>query len=473
MKKTIVGLLDELNSGATTSESLTKAALESAKANAADNAFVSLDEEGALEAARAIDAKRAAGEKLGALAGIPVAVKDNILAKGLRCTCGSKILENFVAPYDATATERLRAAGAVIVGKANMDEFAMGSTSETSASGPVTNPEWPELIPGGSSGGSAAAVARGTVPAALGSDTGGSIRQPAACCGVVGFKPSYGRVSRWGLVAYASSLDQIGPMANTVEDAALLYDVVAGHDPHDSTSATRPAPATLPELKNGDARIRIGVPEECFGEGLDPEMREVLQKALDDMKADGAELVKVSLPSLQHAIASYYIIATAEASANLSRFDGVRYGHRSPEAKDLESLYRKSRSEGFGKEVQRRILLGTFVLSSGYYDAFYMQAQKVRRLIADDFAKAFSACDVVATPVLPGPPLKRGEGLKDPLAMYLTDIFTVSLNLAGLPGISVPVGLCGGSSASLQLVAPAFEETRLLQSAWRLERLRR
>ena len=473
MKKTIVGLLDELKSGAATSESLTRAALESAKANAAYNAFVSLDEEGALETARAIDAKRAAGEKLGALAGIPVAVKDNILAKGLRCTCGSKILENFVAPYDATATERLRAAGAVIVGKANMDEFAMGSTSETSASGPVTNPAWPELIPGGSSGGSAAAVARGTVPAALGSDTGGSIRQPAACCGVVGFKPSYGRVSRWGLVAYASSLDQIGPMANTVEDAALLYDVVAGHDPRDSTSATRPSPAVLPELKNGEAKIRIGVPEECFGEGLDPEMREVLQKALDDLKADGAELVKVSLPSLQHAIASYYIIATAEASANLSRFDGVRYGHRSPEAKDLESLYRKSRSEGFGKEVQRRILLGTFMLSSGYYDAFYMQAQKVRRLIADDFAKAFSACDVVATPVLPGPPLKRGEGLKDPLAMYLTDIFTVSLNLAGLPGISVPVGSCGGSSASLQLVAPAFEETRLLQSAWRLEQLRR
>ena len=473
MKKTIVGLLDELKSGATTAEALAKAALESAKANAADNAFVSLDEEGALEAARAVDAKRAAGEPLGALAGIPLAVKDNILAKGLRCTCGSKILGNFVAPYDATATERLRAAGAVIVGKANMDEFAMGSTSETSASGPVTNPEWPELIPGGSSGGSAAAVARGTVPAALGSDTGGSIRQPAACCGVVGFKPSYGRVSRWGLVAYASSLDQIGPMANTVEDAALLYDVVAGHDPHDSTSATRPAPATLPELKNGDPKIRIGVPEECFGEGLDSGMREVLQKALDDLKADGAELVKVSLPSLKHAIASYYIIATAEASANLSRFDGVRYGHRSPEAKDLESLYRKSRSEGFGKEVQRRILLGTFVLSSGYYDAFYMQAQKVRRLIADDFAKAFAACDVVATPVLPGPPLKRGEGLKDPLAMYLTDIFTVSLNLAGLPGISVPVGLCGGSSASLQLVAPAFEETRLLQSAWRLERLRR
>ena len=473
MKKTIVGLLDELKSGATTSEALAKAALESAKANAADNAFVSLDEEGALEAARAIDAKRAAGEPLGALAGIPLAVKDNILAKGLRCTCGSKILGNFVAPYDATATERLRAAGAVIVGKANMDEFAMGSTSETSASGPVANPEWPDLIPGGSSGGSAAAVARGTVPAALGSDTGGSIRQPAACCGVVGFKPSYGRVSRWGLVAYASSLDQIGPMANTVEDAALLYDVVAGHDPHDSTSATRPAPATLPDLKNGEAKIRIGVPEECFGEGLDPEMRQVLQKALDDLKADGAELVKVSLPSLKHAIASYYIIATAEASANLSRFDGVRYGHRSPEAKDLESLYRKSRSEGFGKEVQRRILLGTFVLSSGYYDAFYMQAQKVRRLIADDFAKAFASCDVVATPVLPGPPLKRGEGLKDPLAMYLTDIFTVSLNLAGLPGISVPVGLCGGSSASLQLVAPAFEETRLLQSAWRLERLRR
>ena len=473
MKKTIVGLLDELKSGATTAEALAKAALESAKANAADNAFVSLDEEGALEAARAIDAKRAAGEPLGALAGIPLAVKDNILAKGLRCTCGSKILGNFVAPYDATATERLRAAGAVIVGKANMDEFAMGSTSETSASGPVTNPEWPELIPGGSSGGSAAAVARGTVPAALGSDTGGSIRQPAACCGVVGFKPSYGRVSRWGLVAYASSLDQIGPMANTVEDAALLYDVIAGHDPRDATSATRPSPATLPELEKGDAKVRIGVPRECFGEGLDAGMRDVLQKALDDLKADGAELVDVSLPSLQHAIASYYIIATAEASANLSRFDGVRYGHRSPEANDLESLYRKSRSEGFGKEVQRRILLGTFVLSSGYYDAFYMQAQKVRRLIADDFAKAFAACDVVATPVLPGPPLKRGEGLKDPLAMYLTDIFTVSLNLAGLPGISVPVGSCGGSSASLQLVAPAFEETRLLQSARRLERLRR
>ena len=473
MKKTIVGLLDELKSGATTAEALAKAALESAKANAADNAFVSLDEEGALEAARAVDAKRAAGEPLGALAGIPLAVKDNILAKGLRCTCGSKILGNFVAPYDATATERLRAAGAVIVGKANMDEFAMGSTSETSASGPVTNPEWPELIPGGSSGGSAAAVARGTVPAALGSDTGGSIRQPAACCGVVGFKPSYGRVSRWGLVAYASSLDQIGPMANTVEDAALPYDVIAGHDPRDATSATRPSPATLPELEKGDAKVRIGVPRECFGEGLDAGMRDVLQKALDDLKADGAELVDVSLPSLQHAIASYYIIATAEASANLSRFDGVRYGHRSPEANDLESLYRKSRSEGFGKEVQRRILLGTFVLSSGYYDAFYMQAQKVRRLIADDFAKAFAACDVVATPVLPGPPLKRGEGLKDPLAMYLTDIFTVSLNLAGRPGISVPVGSCGGSSASLQLVAPAFEETRLLQSARRLERLRR
>ena len=470
--KTLTTMLEELSSGAVTSEALARAALDCAKANASDNAFVSLDEEGAMEAARASDARRAAGKATGALDGVPVAVKDNILAKGQLCTCGSKILENFVAPYDATAVARLREAGAVIVGKTNMDEFAMGSTSETSAAGAVTNPRWPDRIPGGSSGGSAAAVARGTVAAALGSDTGGSIRQPAACCGVVGFKPTYGRVSRWGLVAYASSLDQIGPVAACVEDAARVYDAIAGHDAHDSTSADRPAEPTLPDLKNGSAKVRIGVPRECFGEGVDDEMRQTLQKALDDLKAEGAELVDVSLPSLKHAIASYYIIATAEASANLSRFDGVRYGHRSAEAKDLESLYRKSRSEGFGAEVRRRILLGTYVLSSGYYDAYYMQAQKVRRLVADDFEKAFGSCDLIATPVLPGAPMKRGQGLQDPLAMYLTDVFTVSLNLTGLPGVSVPVGTCGGSSAGLQLIAPSFEEKRLLQCAWRMERLR-
>jgi aspartyl-tRNA(Asn)/glutamyl-tRNA(Gln) amidotransferase subunit A len=385
---------------------------------------------------------------------------------GLRTTCGSRILGDYAPPYTATAVARLTAAGAIIVGKTNLDEFAMGSSNENSAFGPARNPHNTDYVPGGSSGGSAVAVAAGLAPVALGSDTGGSVRQPASFCGVVGLKPTYGRVSRYGLVAFASSLDQIGPLANTVADAALVLQVIAGHDRHDATSANVEVGDYLAGLNDGVKGLRVGVPAECFAEGLDSEVREHVEAALQQLEAAGAELVEISLPHTKYAVAAYYIIATAEASANLARYDGVRYGFRAEEARTLAELYRRTRDEGFGAEVKRRIMLGTFALSSGYYDAYYEKAQRVRTMLVQDFAEAFNRCEVIATPTAPTPPFKIGEKTADPLAMYLSDIYTVTINLAGLPGVSVPCGMSrAGLPLGAQLIGKPFDEATLLRAS--------
>jgi aspartyl-tRNA(Asn)/glutamyl-tRNA(Gln) amidotransferase subunit A len=468
---TVAETARKVQSGEVTSESLVQASLAKIEAAKGLNAYLSVMGEQALERARALDRRVAGGEKVGPLAGIPVALKDNIVTAQGKTTCGSKILGEFRSPYDATAVERLIAAGAVPVGKTNMDEFAMGSTSETSAFGAPKNPLDESVIAGGSSGGSAVAVASGTVAAALGSDTGGSIRQPASCCGLVGVKPTYGRVSRYGLVAYASSLDQIGTFGRTVADAALLLNSICGWDKHDNTSAQVVVPDFTASLAKGIKGKVIGLPKECFGVGLQPEVRAAVMKALELLEKEGAVMREVSIPSFQYAIASYYVIATAEASANLSRFDGVRYTHRSKDVKDLFGLYAKSRSEGFGEEVKKRILLGTYVLSSGFYDAYYMQAQKVRRLITDDFNKAFASCDVLVTPTMPTLPQKLGEIYADPMAQYLGDIYTVAVNLAGLPALSQPVGRVGKLSVGMQFIGKAFQEEDLFQVAGATERL--
>ncbi|HLP42015.1 MAG TPA: Asp-tRNA(Asn)/Glu-tRNA(Gln) amidotransferase subunit GatA [Fibrobacteria bacterium] len=473
---TVAETARKVQGGEITAESLVQASLARIEATKGLNAYISVLGEQALERARGIDKQVAAGGKPGPLAGIPVAIKDNITLAGSRTTCGSRILEGFQSPYDATATARLLAAGAVPVGKTNMDEFAMGSTSETSAFGAPKNPLDEGVIAGGSSGGSAVAVAAGTVAVALGSDTGGSIRQPAACCAVVGLKPTYGRVSRYGLVAYASSLDQIGPFSANVADSAYLLNVLCGWDSSDATSAQAPVPDFAASLGKGARGKVIGLPKECFGEGVAPEVREAVTSAIRSLEKDGAEVREISLPRIDSAIAAYYVIATAEASANLSRYDGVRYSRRSKDAKTLFDLYAKSRSEGFGFEVKKRILLGTYVLSSGFYDAYYMQAQKVRRLITDDFAKAFAAgVDVVATPTMPGLPQKLGQMYSDPMSIYLQDIYTVAINLAGLPAISLPVGRPVGASgklkAGLQLIGKPFDEEGLLQVASAAEML--
>jgi len=431
------------------------------------NAYISVLPDYALETARALDLKLAAGEKLGPLAGVPIAIKDNIVVAAGKTTCGSKILENFESPYDATVIGRLLAAGAIPVGKTNLDEFAMGSTSETSAFGAPINPVNATITPGGSSGGSAVAVASGTVPVSLGSDTGGSIRQPAACCGIVGMKPTYGRVSRYGLVAYASSLDQIGPFATTVADAALVMNALAGFDPRDNTSSAQAAP-DFTALLGGVAGLKgkvIGIPKEAFGEGLHAGVDASVRAALAACEREGAKVVEISLPTLKFAVAAYYVIATAEASANLSRYDGVRYTRRAANPRNLVDLYSRSRAEGFGAEVKKRILLGTYVLSSGFYDAYYMQAQKVRRVITDDFDKAFAQCDVIAMPTMPAPPPKVGDVFKDPMAIYLQDIYTVGVNLAGLPAISLPVAAAEGMPVGLQLIGKPFGEADLFQVA--------
>jgi len=455
----------ELASGRLTAAQLTEQSLSRIEETSSLNAYISVLADRARTQAQASDARRAAGKGLGILDGVPVAIKDNLCLEGTRTTCASRILENFVSPYTATAIARLEAAGAVIVGKCNMDEFAMGSSNESSYFGAVQNPIAPDRIPGGSSGGSAVAVAAGTVPVSLGSDTGGSIRQPAACTGVVGMKPTYGRVSRYGLVAYASSLDQIGPFGTNVADCAHVLNAIAGADAHDNTSSQRPSGGFDAGLGKGVQGKVIGIPKEYFSEGLDSTCRSVIENTLSKLEKEGAILREVSLPSIHYAVASYYIIATAECSSNLSRFDGVRYTHRSSDARNLFDLYAKSRSEGFGAEVQRRILLGSYVLSSGFYDAYYVQAQKVRRLITDDFNKAFTQCDIIASPTLPGKPLLRGEGLKDPMAMILSDLYTVSLNLAGLPGISQPCGTVDNLPVGLQWIGKAFDETTLFQVA--------
>jgi aspartyl-tRNA(Asn)/glutamyl-tRNA(Gln) amidotransferase subunit A len=439
-------------------------------------AFLEVAREHALERAARVDADRAAGRPLGPLAGVPVAVKDNICTAFGHTTCGSKILVGYVSPYDATAVERIEAAGGIIVGKTNLDEFGMGSSTENSGFFPTGNPWKADCVPGGSSGGSAAAVAAGMVPVALGSDTGGSIRQPASLCGTVGLKPTYGRVSRYGLVAYASSLDQIGVLAGCVEDAALMLTVISGRDPRDSTSVDRPVPdyrAALTEtrLTQLAGRLRIGVAEEYFGPGLDEQTRAAVEAALDLYRRLGAATVRVSLPHCPYAIAAYYLVATAEASSNLARFAGVHYGCRAADPTDLIDLYSASRSAGFGPEVKRRIMLGTFALSAGYYDAYYDKALRVRRLIKADFDRALAECDVLAGPTSPTPAFRLGEKLADPLAMYLADIYTIAVNLAGIPALAVPCGFTDdGRPIGLQLMGPVFAENILLQAARLYER---
>ena len=447
-----------------------------AQENPKNHSFLTVTEEQALARASEIDRMIARGDTLPPLAGVPVAIKDVILAKGVRSTCGSRILNNFVPPYSATAVERMEAAGAVMVGKTNCDEFAMGSSNENSAFGPVRNPHDLERVPGGSSGGSAAAVAAGMCVAALGSDTGGSIRQPASFCGVVGMMPTYGRVSRYGLVAYASSLDHIGPIGRSVKDVAAVLSVIAGPDPMDSTAAAVAVPDYVTALEGSVKGLKIGVPREYFAEGLSPDVRARVEAGLRVLGNLGCEILDITLPHTEYAIASYYIIATAEASANLARFDGVRYGFRAPNVSSLSEMYRKTRDQGFGTEVKRRIMLGTYVLSAGYYEAYYLKAQKVRHLVARDFSKAFEQVDAIVTPTAPTPAFRIGEKTTDPLEMYLSDIYTITGNLAGIAGISVPCGWIStpGPHPSLlpvgmQLFARHFDETGLLRLAHQFE----
>jgi aspartyl-tRNA(Asn)/glutamyl-tRNA(Gln) amidotransferase subunit A len=433
------------------------------------NAFLTLSQERAYAQADRIDALVAAGKALPPLAGVPVALKDVLSTRGVRTTCGSKILEHYIPPYDATAVERLEAAGAVLLGKTNCDEFAMGSSNENSAYGPVLNPEATDRIPGGSSGGSAAAVAAGLAVAALGTDTGGSIRQPGAMCGVPAMMGSYGRVSRYGLIAFASSLDRVGPFANNVRDVATVLQVIAGRDPNDSTSTTAPVPNYAAEIAKPVAGLRIGIPKEYFGAGMDAEVRKKIEAGIEVLKKLGCKMVEIQMPYTDYAIAVYYIIATAEASSNLARYDGVRYGLRVNDD-SLLAMYRKTRGAGFGAEVKRRIVLGTYVLSAGYYDAYYLKGQKVRALIARDFRDAFTKVDAIVTPTSPVPAFKLGERTNDPLQMYLADIYTVTGSLAGIPGISVPCGkVCGKLPVGLQIFGPAFGEARVLQLAHAFE----
>jgi len=450
---------------------LTQAVISRTKAvDSRVRAFLSSDESDALAQAAASDARRVAGETHGPLDGIPIGLKDVIAVKNQPLTAGSRMLANFVSPYDSTAAAKLKQAGAVLWGRLNCDEFAMGSSNENSAFHPTGNPWDVSRVPGGSSGGSAAALAAGEALATLGSDTGGSIRQPAALCGVVGIKPTYGLVSRYGLIAYASSLDQIGPFARTVEDAALVLRAIAGHDERDSTSYRTEIPDYRAELQTRRGPWKLGIPKEYFGEGLDPEIAAAVEKAIAFYKAQGCEIREVSLPHTQYCLDTYYIIATAEASSNLARYDGVRYGHRSNNAKDIVDLYFQSRAEGFGAEVKRRIILGTYVLSSGYYDAFYLRAQKVRTLIRQDFLKAYQEVDALITPTSPIPAFKLGEK-SDPLAMYLCDIYTIGVNLAGLPAISVPCGFTTGNlPIGLQLIGQPFQEANLLAIAHAYDR---
>ena len=474
-RETAHELSKRLQAGDITSREITQATLDHiAAVDGEINAFISVDADGALAQADAVDRQREAGDALGPLAGIPIALKDVLCVRGGRTTCGSRILENYIAPYDATAVARLREAGLVFLGKTNMDEFAMGSSNENSHFGPVRNPRDTARVPGGSSGGSAAAVAADETILALGSDTGGSVRQPAGYCGIVGLKPTYGRISRYGLVAYASSLDQIGPMGKDVRDTALLLGAVAGHDPHDSTSIDAPVP-DYSALLDGDVRgMKIGLADEFFPAQLDAQIGDAVRAAARALQEAGAELVDVSLPVAGHpeyCIGTYYLIAMAEASANLSRYDGVKFGHRADESRDLLEMYLQTRSEGFGAEVKRRIMLGTYALSTGYYDAYYLKAQKVRTLIRRDFDEAFARCDVLLSPVAPTTAFALGEQLEDPLQMYLNDIYTASVNLAGIPGISVPFATAtDGLPIGAQLLAPVLGEDVLLRAAYALER---
>ncbi|UFN51032.1 Asp-tRNA(Asn)/Glu-tRNA(Gln) amidotransferase subunit GatA [Roseomonas sp. OT10] len=474
---TIRGALEALNEGLITSEALTAAHLEAIGAlNPRLNAFITVTGEQAMEAARASDRRRADG-LAGPLEGVPLAIKDLFCTAGVRTTAGSRILENFVPPYESTVTARLLRDGAVFLGKANLDEFAMGSSNASSAFGPVENP-WSRrndpdtrLVPGGSSGGSAAAVAARLALGATATDTGGSIRQPAAFCGVTGIKPTYGRCSRWGIVAYASSLDQAGPMARTVEDCALLLGSMAGFDPKDSTSAERPVPDFAAACARGVKGLRIGVPREYRIDGLPEEIGRLWQQGLDWLRAEGAEIVDISLPHTKHALATYYIVAPAEASSNLARYDGVRFGRRVEAGGDLKDLYERTRAAGFGAEVRRRIMIGTYVLSAGYYDAYYVKAQQVRRLIRQDFDRAWDSVDAILAPATPSAAFGAEETQDDPVAMYLNDVFTVTANLAGIPGLSVPAGLSAeGLPLGLQVLGRPFDEETLFAVGSAIER---
>ncbi|MGK2940940.1 MAG: Asp-tRNA(Asn)/Glu-tRNA(Gln) amidotransferase subunit GatA [Immundisolibacter sp.] len=434
------------------------------------NAYLTVTEQAALDGARAADAALADGSA-GPLTGIPIAHKDIFCTDGVRTSCASRMLDNFIAPYDATVVMRLAAAGAVMLGKTNMDEFAMGSSNETSFYGPVRNPWDSQRVPGGSSGGSAAAVAAGLCAAATGTDTGGSIRQPAALTGICGLKPTYGRVSRYGMIAFASSLDQGGPMARSAQDLALLLQAMAGFDPRDSTSIEREVPDYTAALGGSLQGLRIGLPREYFDAGLDPAVGDAVRAGLAELERFGATLVDISLPHTHLSVPAYYVVAPAEASSNLARYDGVRYGYRCDNPADLQDLYQRSRSEGFGAEVKRRILIGTYVLSAGYYDAYYLKAQRVRRLIRNDFLEAFGQVDVIAGPTVPGPAFRLGERNNDPVAMYLSDIYTLAVNLAGLPALSVPCGLVQGLPVGLQLIGRDFDEASLLNVAHRYQQV--
>jgi len=464
---TLAELAEQLATGKVSAVELTQAVID--RASTVEDrvkAFNSTQPEDALAQAAASDARRSAGEARGPLDGIPIALKDVIAVKDQPLTASSRMLQNFVSPYDATVTEKLKAAGAVLWGRANCDEFAMGSSTENSSFGATANPYDLTRVPGGSSGGSAAALAAGEAVATLGSDTGGSIRQPAAFCNVVGLKPTYGLVSRYGLAAFASSLDQIGPFARTVEDAAMVLQVIAGHDRRDSTSFRTSIPDYRAALADKKGPWKLGIPKEYFGAGLDPEVAAAIEQAITFYREQGCEIREVSLPHTEHCLSVYYIIATAEASSNLARYDGIRYTHRSAEAKDVVDLYFKSRAEGFGPEVKRRVILGTYVLSSGYYDAYYLRAQKVRTLIRQDFLKAYEEFDAILTPTSPTPAFKFGEKASNPMAMYLSDIYTIGVNLAGLPGISVPAGFTSaGLPVGLQLIGQPYAEADLLAIA--------
>lgn len=463
--KTIAELSKALNRGEFSSEELTKVFLDRIRQyDTRINSFITLTEEYALEAAREADKKRQQGEK-GALNGIPIAHKDIFCTDGIKTSCGSKMLDNFIAPYNATVVEKLKTAGTILLGKTNMDEFAMGSSNENSYYGPVRNPWDLEAVPGGSSGGSAAAVAAGLALGTTGTDTGGSIRQPAALSGITGLKPTYGRVSRYGMIAFASSLDQAGPLAKSAEDCALLLQAMAGFDPKDSTSIDKPVPNYSELLAQSIKGLKIGLPKEFFGEGLNAKTAAIVQDAIKVLEKLGATCVEISLPNSVLAIPTYYVIAPAECSSNLSRFDGVRFGYQCKDPKNLEDLYKRTRQEGFGTEVKRRILIGTYVLSSGYYDAYYLKAQKVRKLITEDFKKAFQTVDVILGPTTPTPAFNIGEKAADPVSMYLCDIYTISVNLAGLPGLSMPAGFVDKRPVGVQLIGNYFEEGKLLNIA--------
>ncbi len=469
--KTIAELAAGLRAGEFSSEELTQAYLDRIeRLDASLNSFITVTADAALQAARAADARLARGDAA-PLTGIPIAHKDIFCTKGVRTSCGSRMLDNFIAPYNATVAEKLAAAGAVMLGKTNMDEFAMGSSNETSFYGPVCNPWNTGTVPGGSSGGSAAAVAAHLTPAATGTDTGGSIRQPAALCGITGLKPTYGRVSRYGMIAFASSLDQGGPMARSAEDAALMLAAMAGFDPKDSTSVDQPVPDYSRALNDSVEGLKIGLPKEFFDQGLDSGVARVIEAAVDEFKKLGAEVCEVSLPNSGLSVPTYYVVAPAECSSNLSRFDGVRFGYRCENPVDLEDLYKRSRGEGFGAEVKRRIMIGTYALSAGYYDAYYLKAQQIRRLISDDFRQAFERVDVIVGPTTPTPAFKLGEKFNDPVTMYLSDIFTIACNLAGLPGMSVPAGFVNGLPVGLQIIGNYFAEDRLLNVAHRYQQV--